>query len=291
LIFAFALQIRAPVFGAVLALLALWAMIAVLAVRRDRSPRPLWQWRAPRSVFSLAAVLAVLVAVRVAAAASLSPVYAAEGDIARHTFWQGLLSSLQLTPEWDKKYSASVNGADGDAMPATMARIAIMKLPPDQRHLYLTGDGALKRTALEKFSRIAFFKIARNDPWFVLYTFFVVKPLRILQSEVLFFHGLFAALPIWNVLVPIAALAVLIWLVAPDCEARATLLAAAKVAPLFVLVSWLPNWLVALSPLVMIDNFVWVLFLMGACLVLVGAAIARMAGARKRRSAIGSLRG
>jgi hypothetical protein len=163
-----------------------------------------------------------------------------------------------------------------------------MKLPPDQQRLYLTGDGALKRTALEKFSRIAFFDIAWRDPRFVLYTFFVAKPLRIMQSEALFFHGLFAGLPIWNILVPIAALVVLIGLVARHCEAQATLLAMAKVAPLFVLVSWLPNWLVALNPLVMIDNFVWVLFLMGTCLVLIGAAIARLAGAGKWHAAIAS---
>jgi hypothetical protein len=288
LIFAFALQIRAPVIWAILALLALWAIITVLALRRDRSLRPLSQWRASRSVFPLATVIIILVTVRVLVAASLSPVYAAEGDTAHHTFWQGLLSSLQLTPEWDKKYSASVNGAGGDAMPATMARIAIMKLPPDQQRLYLTGDGALKRTALEKFSRIAFFDIAWRDPRFVLYTFFVAKPLRIMQSEALFFHGLFAGLPIWNILVPIAALVVLIGLVARHCEAQATLLAMAKVAPLFVLVSWLPNWLVALNPLVMIDNFVWVLFLMGTCLVLIGAAIARLAGAGKWHAAIAS---
>jgi hypothetical protein len=289
LIFAFALQIRAPVIWAVLALLALWAITAVQALRRDRSLRSLWQWRASRSVFPLATVIVVLVTVRVLVAASLSPVYATEGDTAHHTFWQGLLSSLQLTPEWDKKYSASVNGASGDAMPATMARIAIKKLPPDQQHLYLTGDGTLKRTALEKFSRIAFFNIAWNDPQFVLYTFFVAKPLRIMWSIVLLFHGLFAGLPIWNGLVPVAALVVLIWLVARHCEAPATLAIIAKVTPLFVLVSCLPNWLVAMNPLVMIDNFTWVLFLIGACLILAGAAIARLAGAGKQRSAAASL--
>jgi hypothetical protein len=290
LIFAFALQIRAPVIWAVLAMLAFWAMIVVRTACRDRSLRSLWQWRASRSVFTLATVLAVLATVRILAVVSLSPVYAAEGDIARHTFWQGLLSSLQLTPEWDQKYSASVNGAEGDAMPATMARIAIMKLPPDQQRQYLTGDGVLKRTALEKFSRIAFFDIAWHDPRFVLYTFFVAKPLRIAQSEALFFRGLFAGLPVWNALVPVAVLVALIWLAARHCEVRTTLLAMAKVVPLFVLVSWLPNWLVALNPMVMIDNFVWVLFLLSAILVLIGAAIARLAGAGKHRPAIASSR-
>ncbi len=288
-IFAFALQIRVSTIWAVLALTLYW--MAIVSLRRGDVSGSLLKWRQPRSAVTLAAVFAVLISARVLATLSLSPVYAARGDVTHHTFWQGVLSSLQLTPEWEKKYGRSVNGAEGDAMPAEVAHIAIMKLPPEQRRQYVNSDGGTKKFALEKFSQVAFFNILSNDPRFVLYTFFVAKPLRIMQSEVLFFRGLFAGLPIWNVLVPVAALMVLTWLVARHCEARATLLATAKAAPLFVLVSWLPNWLVALNPLVMIDNFVWLLFLLCAALVLIGAALARSAGAGKPGAAIASLRG
>jgi hypothetical protein len=290
LIFAFALQIRASVIWAVLALLCFWVVIGAIMWRRH-SLRSLLQWRQSHSAFIPVTFIAVLVAMRLLAAASLHPLYAAEGDVPRHTFWQGVLSSLQLTPEWDAKYAASVNGAEGDAMPAEMARMAIKKLPPDQQRPYLTSDGATKRTALEKFSRIAFFDIARNDPRFVLYTFFAAKPLRILQSEELFFRGLFAGLPFWNALPPGVALLFLVWIVAQNSEARSTLLATAGVVPLFVLISWLPNWLIALSPMVMIDNFVWVVFLLSLCLVLAAAAIVRPAGGGKKAVVSGVARG
>jgi hypothetical protein len=284
-IFAFALQIRTSVIWAVLALLCLWVVIGAIMLRQH-SLRSVLQWRQSHSAFIPITVIAVLLSMRLLAAASLHPLYAAQGDVPRHTFWQGVLSSLQLTPEWDAKYAASVNGAEGDAMPAVMARIAIKKLPPDRQHLYLNSDGATKRTALEKFSRIAFFDIAWNDPRFVLYTFFVAKPQRLLQSEELFFRGLFAGLPLWNALVPGVALLFLVWLVVQSSEARSTLLATAGAVPLFILIAWLPNWLIALSPMVMIDNFVWVVFLLSLCLVLAATAILRPGGGGAKKAAV-----
>ena len=106
-------------------------------MRRGRSLRSLWDWRQSRSALMPIAVLAVLLSAQLLAAVTLHPVYRAQGDVPRHMFWQGLLSSLQLEPEWDKKYGASVNGATDDAMPAQVARIAIMKLPPEERQQYL----------------------------------------------------------------------------------------------------------------------------------------------------------
>jgi hypothetical protein len=69
------------------------------------------------------------------------------------------------------------------------------------------------------------------------------------------------------------------------------LLATASVVPLFVLISWLPNWLVALNPMVMIDNFVWVVFLLSLGLVLVATAFVRSAGGAKKRTQMAALRG
>jgi hypothetical protein len=289
-IFAFALQIRSPVVWAVLALLAFWLMIAALALRRGRSLRSLWDWRQSRSALIPVTVLAVLLSAQLLAAVILHPVYRAQGDVPRHMFWQGLLSSLQLEPEWDKKYGASVNGATDDAMPAQVARIAIMKLPPEQRQQYLNRDGSTKRTALEKFSRIAFFDILRNDPKFVAHAFFIDKPARAWLSERQFFGGLFSGLPIWNALVPAAAVLFLVFLVAWNADAQATLLATAGVIPLFIVVAWLPNWLVILNPMVMIDNFVWIVVFLVLSLVIAAVAAIRFAGGAKRRPAVASIR-
>jgi hypothetical protein len=290
-IFAFALQIRSPVVWAVLALSAFWLMIGVSALRRGRSLRSLCDWRQSRSALIPITVLAVLVSAQLLAAATLHPVYRAQGDVPRHMFWQGLLSSLQLEPEWDKKYGASVNGATDDAMPVQAAHIAIMKLPPEERQQYLNRDGAIKRTALEKFTRIAFFDILRNDPKFVAHTFFIDKPARAWRSEQQFFGGLFSGLPIWNALIPAATVLFLVVLAACNADALGTLLATASVIPLFIVVAWLPNWLVILNPMVMIDNFVWIVVFLVLSLVSAAAAAIRFAIGAKRRSAMAAFRG
>ena len=280
-IFAFALQIRSPVVWAVLALSAFWMIGGALAWRRGRSLRVLCDWRQSRSAPTPIIVLAVLGSAQLLAAVTLHPVYRAQGDVPRHMFWQGLLSSLQLEPEWDRKYGASVKNATDDAMPAAVARIAIMKLPPDQQGQYLNRDGATKRTALEKFSRIAFFDILRSDPKFVAHAFFIDKPARAWVSEQQFFGGLFNGLPIWNAFVPAAAVIVLIFLVAWNADALRTLLPTAGVFPLFIVVAWLPNWLVITNPMVMIDNFVWIVVFLVLLLVIAAAVAVRFAAGAK----------
>ncbi len=290
-IFAFALQIRSPVVWAVLALSAFWLMTGALALRHGRSLRSLCDWRQSRSALMPIAVLAVLLSAQLLAAVTLHPVYRVQGDVPRHMFWQGLLSSLQLEPDWDKKYGASLNGATDDAMPAQVARIAIMKLPPEEQQQYLNRDGATKRTALEKFSRIAFFDILRKDPKFVAHAFFIDKPARAWLSERQFFGGLFSGLPIWNALIPAVAILFLVFLVAWHGDALATLLPTAGVIPLFIVVAWLPNWLVILNPMVMIDNFVWIVVFLVLSVVIAAAAAIRFAGSAKRRSAMAAIRG
>jgi hypothetical protein len=290
-IFAFALQIRSPVVWAVLALLAFWLMTGALALRHGRSLRSLCDWRQSRSALMPIAVLAVLLSAQLLAAVTLHPVYRVQGDVPRHMFWQGLLSSLQLEPDWDKKYGASLNGATDDAVPAQVARIAIMKLPPEEQQQYLNRDGATKRTALEKFSRIAFFDILWKDPKFVAHAFFIDKPARAWLSERQFFGGLFSGLPIWNALIPAVAILFLVFLVAWHGDALATLLPTVGVIPLFIVVAWLPNWLVILNPMVMIDNFVWIVVFLVLAVVVAAAAAIRFAGSTKRRSAMAAIRG
>jgi len=274
-IFAFALQIRSPVIWAILALLAFWMIGGALALRRGCALRSLRDWRRSRSALMPVTVLAVLLAAQLLAAASLHPVYRALGDVPEHMFWQGLLSSLQLNSEWSVKYGPSVNNAVGDMMPEEAARIAIMKLPPEERQQYLRGDGWARRAALEKFSRSAFFDILRNNPKFVAHAFFIDKPARAWRSEQQFFGGLFSGLPIWNALVAAATVLFLVVLVAWNADAQATLLPAAGVIPLFIALSLLPNWLVLPQPMVMVDDFVWIIVLLVLSFVIAAAAAVR----------------
>jgi hypothetical protein len=85
-------------------------------------------------------------------------------------------------------------------------------------------------------------------------------------------------LPIWNTLIPAAAVVFLVVLVAWNADAQATLLPTAGVIPLFIIVSWLPNWLVLPNPLVMVDNFVWIIVSLVLLLVIAAAAAVRFAG-------------
>jgi hypothetical protein len=267
-------------------------MIGGLALRRGRSLRSLWDWRQSRSALTPVVVLAVLFSAQLLAAASLHPLYRAQGDVPQHMFWQGLLSSLQLNPEWGVKYLSSVDNYTGDMMPEEVARIAIMKLPPEERPQYLRADGWAKRTALEKFTRLAFFDFLRSDPKFVAYTFFIDKPARVWRSEQEFFGGLFSGLPIWNALIPLTAVLFLVVLVAWNVDALATLLPTAGLIPLFIVLSLLPNWLVLPNPLVMIDNFVWIVVLLVLSFVIAAVASIRYAsGARRASTAMNSLRG
>jgi len=289
-IFAFALQIRSPVVWVVLALSAFWLMIGALALRRGRSLRSLCDWRQSRSALMPITVLAVVFSAQLLAAVSLHPLYRAQGDVPRHTFWQGLLSSLQLNPEWSVKYLPSVDNYTNDMMPEEVARVAIMKLPPEERQQYLRGDGWPRRTALEKFTRLAFFDFLRSDPKFVAHTFFIDKPAWAWKAERQFFGGLFAGLPVWNALVPVAAILFLVVLVARDADASRTLLPTVGVVLLFIVVSWLPNWLVLPTALVMIDNFVWIVAFLVLSLVIVAATAIRYASGARRASAKVSLR-
>jgi len=72
-------------------------------------------------------------------------------------------------------------------------------------------------------------------------------------------------------------------LVAWNADALATLLPTAGVLPLFIVVAWLPNWLVILNPMVMIDNFVWLVLFLLLSLVIAAAAAVRIAVTGKRR--------
>jgi hypothetical protein len=289
-IFAFALQIRSPVVWAVLALSVFWLMIGALALRRGRSLRSLCDWRQSRSASMPITVIAVLFSAQLLAAATLHPLYRAQGDVPRHMFWQGLLSSLDVNPEWSVKYGPLANNATGDMLPEEAARIAIMKLPAEEQPQYLGANGWPRWNALEKFSRIVFFEILRSDPKFVAHTFFIDKRAQAWRSERQFFGVLFAGLPAWNVLIPVAVVLFLAVLVAWNADAQAMLLPTAGAISVFIVFSLLPNWLVALNPWVMIDNFVWIIVFLVLSVVIAAAFAIRYAGGAKRVSAMAALR-
>jgi hypothetical protein len=112
---------------------------------------------------------------------------------------------------------------------------------------------------------------------FVAHTFFIDKPARAWHSELQFFGGLFKGLPVWNELIPVAVVIFLIVLITWKRDAVVTLVATAGVIPLLIVVAWLPNWLIITNPLVMIDNFVWIIVFFIVLLVIAAAGVVRFA--------------
>jgi hypothetical protein len=277
-ILAFALHLRWPVVWTLLALPFLWSVCVAATIYRSRgSILCFGHWRSPRSLFVLVMVCAIPCALQIVVDYSQHPFYAAEGDLGRHTFWDGVLQSLEYNPEWKAKYAASVNGATGDELSIAAVGMAIAQLPPDQRDRYLNGDGNPTRLAFEKFSQSTFLGILLRDPTFVLHTFFVTKPLLLLSTEKIMYRSLFGTLKGWHLLIPIIALVALAWVAARDAGCLKLLCRIATATSLCALLACLPNWLVTVNELVMFDNFTWGLLLICLAPVILAATLGRLA--------------
>ena len=272
-ILAFALQIRTPAAWSLLALPFLWLFFGRSGYgTRDRAR--LSQWRLSRSRMVLAAVCLIPCIAQAAVSWSYHPFYEAESDLGRHTFWDGVLQSLEYNPAWRTKYGAVVNGATGDELPMTAARLAIARLPADQQQPYLNAYGNPTRIAYEETSKTFFLDVLRHDPGFVLDTFLRIKPLLVLRSELIMYRSLFAGLSGWHLALPVAALLLLGWLAAR--ETVGFLAAISTAAVLCALLALLPNWLVTVNELVMFDNFTWGLFFICSLPIVAVAALSRL---------------
>jgi hypothetical protein len=272
-ILAFAWHIRSSVVWSLLALPLLWLFFGQ-SRQRTRDGARLSQWRLSRSRFVLAAVCLIPCIAQAAVSWSYHPFYEADGDLGRHTFWDGVLQSLEYNPAWRAKYGAVVNGATGDELPLTAARLAIARLPADQQQPYLNPDGNPTRIAYEEASKTLFLDVLRHDPGFVLETFLRIKPLLVLRSELIMYRSLFVGLSGWHLGLPLVALVLLGWLAAR--ETVGFLAAISTAAMLCALLALLPNWLVIVNEFVMFDNFTWGLFFICSLPIVAVAALGRL---------------
>ena len=204
-IFAFALQIRSPVIWAVLALSAFWLIDGVLALRRGRSLRSLCDWRQSRSAPVPITVLAVLLSAQLLAARNPASALPRAGRCTAAYVLAGPAVVSAAKPEWAANTAASVNNATGDTMPEEVARIAIMKLPPEERQQYLRPRWLAQVDRAREIQPNRVLRHTMDDPKFVAHAFFIDKPGEAWGSEQQFFGGLFAGLPIWSALIPAPA--------------------------------------------------------------------------------------
>jgi hypothetical protein len=260
-VFSFVIQIRASTQWALIAIIVAWVMLVCVALRRRRLRLvDLLSYQARLSVFVPAMAIAIVAAGFIIVSAIAHPLYRTQGDILHHTMWHGILYSLQLHPEWETKYGPSVSHASGDAMPVMATKLAIERLPPEQRQQYLTLDGWPTRAALERFSQTLFFDLLFQNPKFVIETFFVIKPVLMFKQSVRFFGSLAGAISLREALMLAATFIVLIAVAAAERNVSAATSTFTAMAMAVALFAWIPNWLVALNPLVMADHFLWGLF-------------------------------
>jgi hypothetical protein len=289
MILAFALHLRASVAWTLFALPLLWCLIRLAMMWKGRGL--LWglsQWRSPRSLLVLATVFATVSGAHMAIDRSLHPYYAAEGDLVHHMFWDGVVLSLSDNPAWTHKYGALTDHATGDDLPVAIVRLAIEKLPADQRLQYLNSDGHPSQVASERILRNTFIDILSNDPGFVFQTFFSIKPEILIWSENILYRALLAMLDGWRLFVPVMALGVLAWLAARDANSFELLCAVAGAAFLCSVVACLPNWMVTVNKFVMIDNFTWGLLFVCFMPIILAARFHRLVRSEPggRRSAL-----
>jgi hypothetical protein len=135
--------------------------------------------------------------------------------------------------------------------------------------------------------RKLFLNFVSQHPQFVFRLFFIVKPLRILQNALHFHQSVIAINSSWaTALIPsdpeyavyyarvreatkptkpwaavgfVALLLVIGLIASSDKDAVKILWRLTGIGLLFSVLAWLPNWLIALNPLVMADNFLWTL--------------------------------
>ena len=273
-ILTFASHIRFSVMWSFLVLPLLWLFFGKSRQRTRDAARPS-QWCLSRSRVVLITVCLTPCIAQAAVSWSYHPFYEADGDLGRHTFWDGVLQSLEYNPAWTAKYGAEVNWATGDELPLTAARLAIARLPAGQQQPYLTADGNPTRIAYEEASKTLFLDILWHDPGFVLGTFLSIKPLRVLRSELIMYRSLFVGLSGWHLVLPLVTLALLGWLAAR--EMVGFLAAISTAAVLCALLALLPNWLVLVNEFVMFDNFTWGLFFICSLPIVAVAALGRLA--------------
>jgi len=220
---------------------------------------------------------------------SLSAAYRSGGYIGHHAFWHSIYYSLAYNPEFRDKYKDQHHGlVTGDDMPYAGIDYYLTKnkveLAP---HMFrgdtvpqLTGPSramALKFSEIERQARNAFFDFLKDDPKFVLSTFFYYK-MAIIWRDV--YISLIAALTFakWYVLVAIAAaIAVGGGILAADREERRrfNLLSLATAVGTFA--AFAASWLTVVGMNVMSDQLMLAAMLGAFCLTGIAAQLAALA--------------
>jgi len=248
----FAFHVRGSLAWAAIAIAICWLIL--IWRRRSEAFDP----GSSRSIYLPALYIAAFAATSLLVNVSLHPLYAEERTYAGHPVAPGLLYSLQFHPDFEARLSESFNGTSDDAMYVEAAKIAIAKLPPEERDQHLLR-GYPTRQAIATFSLQRFLEIARDHPGFVAETFLIYKPRAIARSIWLFHTQALRGVQPWQLACIVIAFACVAGVLSRE-EAPAVLGRIAAIAGLFSLVSLIPNEFSPASQHVMIDHFTWSIF-------------------------------
>jgi hypothetical protein len=275
-ILAFAIQVRSSTQWAVIGLGLVWLFAAVHA--RWRRHLPLAALREPTRSYSLVTVATcvfILGAGYLLPVLAAHPVYKLQGDRLSHPLWRSVYYGLQMNPDWMPKYGARADGVEGDDMPVVAVKKYIASLPADQQGQYLVR-GYPTMQALEKFSRIMFLELLREDPGFVLETYLVFQRRIFIRMTYLFYGVLARSVATWQILALSGAMLGLVLLTFAERDTLRLLASLLPVAALFAVLAVLPNWIISVADILMVDHFCWSLILVVTSIALIGVALARL---------------
>ena len=180
LLAALAIWIRSSAAWVIIAVLALFAGSLIIDLRNGR----LGEWgRNLVSYWSIAIFLVVVAGHAIFVRQTLNPVYAEQGEVSYHNFWNLILDMMQVHPDLDKKFGTFFDGVTGDGMPVSASRVYLQRHPSEEKPTEHV-DGRLTLAAVEKYSRAVLFEIARQDPMLVAETFFYYKPRLLIDAFV-----------------------------------------------------------------------------------------------------------
>jgi hypothetical protein len=149
-----------------------------------------------------------------------------------HLMWHNIFVGLKYSPDWNARFAAEYDRAEGDAIAFVAAKkfAQAHNLPyPTEPTIWINTPETLSMTiepmpfgswlVYEKILRSAFFEFARRHPGYVFENFLIHKPLRLLHSVAKILIQMWNDLTALQTAIAATMLILLAWLKAARSEA------------------------------------------------------------------------
>ncbi len=225
-----------------------WAALSIilLAVCRfifDESDHP-W-WRSLGKAWVGFTAVAVVALGQMLVISATHPAMAASGQEPRHTFWVSAYCALTYHEDWAIKYAAAHEnrGCEDAAVKAATSYMA-RHAEQDFSQVY-RAPGIFRHDEMDQIVKKAYFELAQNDPQFIVDFFLFSSPERLwLMMHNLLIARIMATPPLTGLAVAFVLGLALVGYLVIDSAARRRFHTLVVAAPLVLLVSLSPSWLV-----------------------------------------------